>query len=300
MRSAKCPVPSLRVTQMRTGTYTRGAMSRPPFIQMLRQRWNVAGTMLCVGLDPDAARIPAAVGPEPDSFLRFCTAIVDATADLVCAFKPQIAYFAAEGREAELTRLIGYIQARHPEVPVILDAKRGDIGDTARLYAIEAFERYGADAVTVNPYLGRESVEPFFAWPDRGVVLLCRTSNAGSGWLQEHPVEDPVFLRVAGAAREWNRHGNLMLVAGATYPEDLRRIRAVAGDLPLLVPGIGAQGGDLAAVLENGRDSVGQGLVINASRAVLYAGSGADFAAAARAAALALRDEIRAYRPTSG
>jgi len=268
-------------------------MSRTPFIELLHGRWDQADSLLCVGLDPDVARMPAAIGSGPGAFLAFCRAIVDATADLVCAFKPQIAYFAAHGREAELVELIAYIRNRHPAVPVILDAKRGDIGDTARLYAIEAFERYGADAVTVNPYLGRESVEPFLAWPERGVVLLCRTSNPGSGWLQNHPSDAPVFLRVAEGAREWNVHGNLMLVAGATYPEDLRRIRAEIGEMPMLVPGIGAQGGDLAAVLANGRDSRGRGLVINASRAVLYASSGPDFAEAARHAAISLRDEIR-------
>jgi orotidine-5'-phosphate decarboxylase len=260
---------------------------------LLRDRWDRAQTLLCVGLDPDLARMPAGIGKGPGAFLSFGKAIVDATADLVCAFKPQIAYFAAEGRESELVALITYIKDRYPAVPVILDAKRGDIGDTARLYAVEAFERYGADAVTVNPYLGQESIQPFLAWPNQGVVLLCRTSNPGSGWLQNHPPSDPLFLRVAAGAREWNVHGNLMLVAGATYIEDLRQIRATVGDMPILVPGIGAQGGDLAAVLQSGRDSQGRGLVINASRSILYAGAGTDFAIAARAAAMALRDEIR-------
>jgi orotidine-5'-phosphate decarboxylase len=268
-------------------------MSSPTFTELLRDRWNRGDSLLCVGLDPDMARLPAAVGVGPGAMLEFCKAIVDATADLVCAFKPQVAYFAAAGREAELAELIAYIRVRYPDVPVILDAKRGDIGDTARLYAIEAFERFGAHAVTVNPYLGRESVEPFLAWPDRGVVLLCRTSNPGSGWLQTYPADAPVYVRVAAAAVEWNTHGNVMLVAGATYPEDLRRIRATIGDMPMLVPGIGAQGGDLAAVLANGADRQGRGLVINASRAVLYAGSGADFAVAARRAAIELRDQIR-------
>jgi orotidine-5'-phosphate decarboxylase len=229
----------------------------------------------------------------------FCAAVVDATADLVCAFKPQIAYFAARGAEVELARLIRYVHERYPDVPVILDAKRGDIGDTARLYSLEAFERYDADAVTVNPYLGKESIEPYRAYRDRGVIVLCRTSNPDSGWLQDYPTGEPVFLRVAEAAAEWNQHGNLLLVAGATYAEDLRRIRAVAGDLPLLVPGIGAQGGDLAAVVEAGLDSRGHGLIINASRSVLYAGSGNAFAEAARAEAMALRDEIRRLREVS-
>jgi orotidine-5'-phosphate decarboxylase len=272
---------------------------RPSCIEQLRDRWVNADTLLCVGLDPDPARLPAGLADAPDGLFRFCSAIADATADLVCAFKPQIAYFAALGAEAQLERLIEHIHHHHPGVPVILDAKRGDIGDTARRYAMEVFERYDADAVTVNPYLGPESVAPFLAYRDRGVFLLCRTSNADSAWLQNHPPEAPMYLRVAAAAAQWNEHDNVMLVAGATYAEDLARIRGVAGDLPLLVPGIGAQGGDLAAVLEMGRDSRGQGLVINAARSVLYAGSGEDFTAAARKAAAGLRDAIRTGTPAA-
>jgi len=267
--------------------------SRPSCIEQLRDRWVNAETLLCVGLDPDPARLPADLAGAEDGLYRFCSAIVDATADLVCAFKPQIAYFAALGAEAQLERLIDHVHRQHPGVPVILDAKRGDIGDTARRYAVEAFERYDADAVTVNPYLGPESVAPFLAYQDRGVFLLCRTSNADSAWLQNYPSEAPVYLRVAAAAAERIEADNMMLVAGATYAEDLARIREAAGDLPLLVPGIGAQGGDLAAVLANGCDSRGQGLVINAARSVLYASSGDDFAAAARHAAAELRDAMR-------
>lgn len=225
--------------------------------------------------------------------LEFCCNIVDATADAVCAFKPQAAYFAALGLEADLAELITYIHARHPQVPVILDAKRGDIGATARLYAREAFVRFGADAVTVSPYLGRESIEPYFDYPERGVIVLCRTSNPDSAWLQNYPEDDPVYLRVARGVAKWNTHGNLMLVAGATYASDLGRIRSLVGDMPLLVPGVGAQGGDLEAVLRSGLDSSGQGLVINASRAVLYADRGTDYALASETAARTLRDEIR-------
>ncbi|MEQ8861422.1 MAG: orotidine-5'-phosphate decarboxylase [Pseudomonadales bacterium] len=268
---------------------------RPPFVAQLTRRWDDADTLLCVGLDPDPARLPAGL-TGPDGLLEFCIAIVDATADLVCAFKPQIAYFAALAAEAQLTRLIEHIHRQHPGVPVILDAKRGDIGDTARRYAVEAFERYDADAVTVNPYLGRESVEPFLAYADRGVFLLCRTSNPDSAWLQDYPADAPAFLRVAEAARRWDRHGNLMLVAGATYADDLRRIREIAGPVPLLVPGIGAQGGDLAEVLAVGLDDRGHGLVINAARSVLYADAGAAFADAARTSARDLRDAIRSGR----
>jgi len=252
--------------------------------------------MLCVGLDPDLARLPRCYRDGPnrieDGISAFCRDIIDATADLVCAFKPQIAYFAALGLEAELADLIAYIHRAYPDTPVILDAKRGDIGDTAKLYAREAFERFNADAVTVNPYLGEESVKPFLGYEGRGVIVLCRTSNPDSAWLQRYPdPENPVYLRVARAAAEWNACGNVMLVAGATYPEELGRIRESVGDMPLLVPGIGAQGGDLQAVLKQGADSNGQGLVINTSRAVLYAdddepGSGA------RGAAESFRAEI--------
>lgn len=224
--------------------------------------------------------------------LDFCRDIVDATADLVCAFKPQIAYFSALGLENELASLIAYIHQNHPGVPVILDAKRNDIGDTARLYAQEAFERYDADAVTVNPYLGSESIAPFLSYEGRGVIVLCRTSNPDSAWLQQYPDEEsPLYLRVARSAAGWNDSGNLMLVAGATYPEELGRIREAVGDMPLLVPGVGAQGGDLEAVLQQGADSNGEGLIINASRAVLYADS-ENAASGARDAAEAFRAEI--------
>jgi orotidine-5'-phosphate decarboxylase len=251
--------------------------------------------MLCVGLDPDLERLPAHLASEPDALYRFCAGVVDATADLACAFKPQIAYFSAVGAEAQLERLIDYIQRTYASVPVILDAKRGDIGATARLYAMEAFDRYGADAVTVNAYLGPESLTPYLAYPGRGVIVLCRTSNDDSGWLQNHPADDPVFLRIAAAARSWQNE-NVLLVAGATYADDLRRIREAAGDTALLVPGIGARGGDLAAVISAGLASDGWGLVINASRSILYAGSGLEYAEAARAAAREMRDEIRTLR----
>ena len=262
-------------------------------MERLRQGWTERDSLLCVGLDPDVKRLPPEYQPDADGVLRFCRDIVDATADLVCAFKPQIAYFAALGLEDALAELIGYIHTRHPAVPVILDAKRGDIGDTARLYAREAFERFDADAVTVNPYLGSESLEPYLEYEDRGVIVLCRTSNPDSAWLQSYPdPEAPVFLRVARAAVGWNRSGNVMLVAGATYPDELGRIRAAVGDMPLLVPGIGAQGGDLAAVLTHGADSRGQGLAINASRSVLFADAG-NPAAGARRAAMDLLADIR-------
>lgn len=257
--------------------------------------------MLCVGLDPDPSRLPSSLNQEPDGLQKFCRRIVDATAEYVCAFKPQVAYFAASGREDDLASLITYIHEHHPAVPVILDAKRGDIGSTARLYAQEAFARYDADAVTVNPYAGEESVLPYLEYADRGVIVLCRTSNTGSDWLQKYPSiypeMEPVYLRVADAATRWNTNGNVMLVAGATFPEELGAIRARVGDMPLLVPGIGAQGGDLRSVITVGCDSRGAGLVINASRSVLYASDGPDFADSfaegAADAAREMRDEIR-------
>ena len=251
-------------------------------------------SLVCVGLDPEPPRFPAALRENPDAIFEFCRAIVDATADVVCCFKPQFAHFAARSAEDALQRLIAHIHAQHPGVPVILDAKRGDIGSTAAFYAAEAFDRYGADAVTVNPYLGRDSLEPFLARADKGVVILCRTSNAGARDLQDLDVGGrKLYQHVAEtAAREWNANGNCLLVVGATYPGELADVRAIVGEMPLLVPGVGAQGGDVEAVIRNGATKDGTGLVISSSRAILYAGSGVDFADAARAAAIVLRDEI--------
>ncbi len=252
--------------------------------------------MLCIGLDPDPTRFPDVVN---GSVFDFCMAIVDATADLACAFKPQIAYFAAAGAERELEQICAAIRDRHPEVLLVLDAKRGDIGSTAEQYAREAFDRYGAHVVTVNPYLGTDSVEPFLRHPDGGVFVLCRTSNPGSGDFQNLMVDgEPLYSHVARrVATEWNEIGDCGLVVGATYPAELATVRAIVGDLPLLVPGVGAQGGDVQATVQAGCDSQGMGMVINSSRAVLYASRGADFADAARTVATATRDEIRTHSP---
>ncbi|HEY6894594.1 MAG TPA: orotidine-5'-phosphate decarboxylase [Rhodanobacteraceae bacterium] len=268
------------------------------FIETLKQAWHRNRSLVCVGLDPEPSRFPSHLREDPNAIFAFCSAIVDATADVVCCFKPQFAHFAARGAEETLQRLIAHIRAKHPRVPVILDAKRGDIGTTAAFYATEAFERYGADAVTVNPYLGRDSLEPFLARADKGVVILCRTSNAGARDLQDLDVGGTKLYQhvAATAAREWNANGNCLLVVGATYPGELADVRAIVGEMPLLVPGGGAQGGDVEAVVRNGATKDGTGLVISSSRAILYAGSGADFADAARAAALALRDEINRFR----
>ena len=264
------------------------------FIESLRLAWQRNRSLVCVGLDPEPSRFPVHLRDDPDAIFEFCRAIVDATADVVCCFKPQFAHFAARSAEDALQRLIAHIHAQHPGVPVILDAKRGDIGSTAAFYAAEAFDRYGADAVTVNPYLGRDSLEPFLARADKGVVILCRTSNAGARDLQDLDVGGrKLYQHVAEtAAREWNANGNCLLVVGATYPGELADVRAIVGEMPLLVPGVGAQGGDVEAVVRNGATKDGTGLVISSSRAILYAGSGVDFADAARAAAVVLRDEI--------
>lgn len=268
------------------------------FMQQLQSTWKTNDSLVCVGLDPTPARFPAALEGDADAVLTFCTAIVDATADLVCAFKPQIAHFAALGAEDTLVRLIAHIHDRHPGIPVILDAKRGDIGSTAEHYAEEAFERYRADAVTANPYLGQDSIQPFLAHADKGVILLCRTSNPGGADFQSLDCGGvPLYLKVAETiAERWNAHGNCALVAGATFPEELGRIRDRIGDMPLLVPGIGAQGGDVEAVLKNGLATQGNGLVISSSRAILYAGSDADYAQAARTATRTLRDDINLHR----
>ncbi len=273
------------------------------FTDKLRKRWDVAGSLLCVGLDPDPARFPAAFGGNGDALFPFCRDIADATAEFACAFKPQIAYFAAHpGGEDALARLMAHLRAAHPQVPVILDAKRGDIGSTAQQYAAEAFDRYGADAVTLNPYMGRDSADPFLQRADRGCIFLCHTSNAGARDFQELIVPDgsggePLYQRIARTiAADWNGAGNCALVVGATFPEELKVIRGIVGDMPLLIPGVGAQGGDVEAVVRNGATADGTGLMINSSRGILYASSGAGYAAAAADAAKSLRDQINRYR----
>ncbi len=265
-------------------------MTRVGFHEQLRRSWAASNSLLCVGLDPDPTAMPAGLGADAESVLRFCTEIVDATADVVCAFKPQIAYFASQRHEPVLERLCSYVREHHPGVTLILDAKRGDIGSTAEHYAREAFDRYGADAVTVNPYLGRDSVMPYFDHGG-GVIALCRTSNPGGDDLQALDVNgEPLYIRVAEMiAEDWAQHGDCGLVVGATYPDELRRVRAVVGDLPILVPGIGAQGGDIRAVVAAGARPDGRGLMISSSRAIIYASDGDDFAEAARQAAIEAR-----------
>jgi orotidine-5'-phosphate decarboxylase len=261
------------------------------FIEQLGAAWQRNNSLVCIGLDPEPERLPVPL-------FEFNKAIIDATADLVCAYKPQFAHYAAHRLEGDLQRTIEYIHQAHPHIPVILDSKRGDVGNTAERYAVEAFERYGADAVTVNPYLGSDSLEPFLRREDKGVIILCRTSNPGAKDVQDLDVGGRRLYHAIAelAAQRWNTRGNCMLVVGATYPKELAEVREIVGNMPLLVPGVGAQGGDVAQAVRNGQTSEGLGLVISSSRAILYASSGRDFADAARKAAATLRDQINAAR----
>ena len=262
-------------------------------------------SMLCVGLDPEPAKFPGALQGDVSKIYDFCAAIVDATADTVVAFKPQIAYFAAHRAEAQLERLMQHMRRTAPQVPIILDAKRGDIGSTAAQYAIEAFERYGADAVTLSPFMGFDSVEPYLKYHGKGAFLLCRTSNPGGDDLQNQRLaridgQPLLYEHIAQLAQgPWNVNGQLGLVVGATYPLEIERVRAVAPRLPLLIPGVGAQGGDAAATVRAGWRADAP-IVVNSSRAILYASNGDDFAEAARREALRTRDVLHNARNVSG
>jgi orotidine-5'-phosphate decarboxylase len=267
------------------------------FAEKLQAAWQAQASMLCVGLDPDIEKFPGDLRGRRDSVADFCKRVVDATAQYACAFKPQIAYFAALRAEDQLEEICRHVREQHPQLPLVLDAKRGDIGATAEQYAREAFERYGADAVTVNPYMGQDSVAPYLEWKDRGVIVLCRTSNPGGSDLQFLQVNGkPLYQHVAALVAQWNTHGQCGLVVGATFPAELKEVRNIVGDMPLLVPGIGAQGGDIPATVQAGRDSQGYGMMINSSRAILYAKPQANedaWQAVARAAR-ETRDAIRA------
>lgn len=269
------------------------------FTHKLEQAWASSNSLLTVGLDPDPQRFPAELQGRPDAIFEFCRAIIDVTAQYACAIKPQIAYFSAQRAEDQLEALCDYILEHHPHLPIVLDAKRGDIGSTAEQYAREAFERYQADAVTVNPYMGFDTLEPYLSWKSKGVVILCRTSNKGGSDLQfiESADGTPLYLRVASlAADKWNTNGQCALVVGATFPQEISKVRARVGDMPLLIPGIGAQGGDIPSTVQAGCSSQGTGMMINSSRAILYASGGDDWREAAAKAARATRDAINAAR----
>lgn len=281
-------------------------MSEPTgFVAALAAAERRNRSQLCVGLDPDPARFPGAMRGDASRILEFCLAIVEATRDLVLAYKPQVAYFSAHRAEEQLERLIAGIHARAPGIPVILDAKRGDIGATAEQYAHEVFERYGADAVTLSPFLGHDSIEPYARHAGKGLILLCRTSNPGGADLQDERLAggERLYERIARlAAGPWNASGQIGLVVGATYPDELRRVRELAPTLPILVPGIGAQGGDARATVEAGwRGDAARTsgpIVVSSSRAILYAGGAeATYAEAARRVAIETRDALAAARP---
>jgi orotidine-5'-phosphate decarboxylase len=272
------------------------------FLDKLANAQQKNGSLLCVGLDPEPAKFPGQLKGDASRIYDFCARIVDATAGLVIAFKPQIAYFAAHRAEAQLEQLMEHMRRNAPDVPVILDAKRGDIGSTAEQYAIEAFERYGADAVTLSPFMGFDSVAPYLKHQGKGAFLLCRTSNPGGSDLQGQrlaDIEGQPFLyeHVAKLAQgPWNLNGQLGLVVGATYPAEIERVRELAPTVPLLIPGVGAQGGDAVATVRAGWRPDAP-IIVNSSRAIIYASSGDDFAAAAQKAARTTRDALEAAKP---
>jgi orotidine-5'-phosphate decarboxylase len=256
-------------------------------------------SLLCVGLDPDLDKLPAHLQSEEAPIFAFNRGIIDATHDLVCAYKIQIAFYSAFAKEQELAQTITYIHEHYPQIPVILDAKRNDIGNTAALYVKEAFERYKADAVTVNPFMGVDGLQPFLDQKDKGIMILCRTSNAGAKDLQDLKIVDgkPLYWHIANKAiHQWNKNGNVLLVIGATYPQELAEVRAMTQDITFLVPGVGAQGGDIEATVHSGINSHGTGLIINSSRNIIYVSNEKDFAAAAREAANQTRDQINQFR----
>ena len=274
------------------------------FLEQLQGAERQNGSLLCVGLDPEPSKFPASMKGDASKIYDFCAQIVDATADLAISFKPQIAYFAAHRAEDQLEKLMAHMRRNAPHVPVILDAKRGDIGATAEQYAIEAFERYGADAVTLSPFMGFDSVQPYLKHHGKGAFLLCRTSNPGGDDLQNQrlaSVEGQPFLyeHIAKLAQgSWNVNGQLGLVVGATYPAEIERVRSLAPTLPLLIPGVGAQGGNAVATIKAGyRQSNGAttgAVIVSSSRAILYASSGDDFVQAARNEAMRTRDVLKA------
>jgi orotidine-5'-phosphate decarboxylase len=272
------------------------------FLEQLQAAQNQNQSMLCVGLDPEPSRFPGALKGNANKIYDFCAAIVDTTADAVIAFKPQIAYFAAHRAEGQLERLMEHIRRAAPQVPIILDAKRGDIGSTAEQYAIEAFERYGADAVTLSPFMGFDSVQPYLKYHDKGAFLLCRTSNKGGDDLQNQRLasiegEPLLYEHVAKLAQgPWNLNGQLGLVVGATYPQEIERVRRLASTVPLLIPGVGAQGGDAMATVRAGWRADAP-IIVNSSRAILYASSSDDFAQAARIEAIKTRDVLQNAKP---
>lgn len=257
-------------------------------------------SLLCVGLDPVLEKIPQLLRKAEDPFFEFNKRIIDATSEYVCAYKPNSAFYEVLGAAGieELKQTCEYINKKYPAIPIILDAKRGDVGHTNDGYVKMAFEYLEVDAITLHPYLGKESLKPFFKYTDKGLIMLCRTSNPGAGEFQDLSIEGkPLYMHVADKIiNDWNTEGNCLMVIGATYPAELAHIRKIAGDMTFLVPGIGAQGGDVKKTVNAGLNSQKKGMIINSSRGIIFASSGTDFAERAREAAVKLRDEINKYR----
>ena len=268
------------------------------FLDQVNQAIEQNNSLVCVGLDPLPERFPEKFKNNPHAIFEFNKHIIDCTADLVCAYKPQIAHYHALQAEDQLAQTINYIHQTYPTIPVILDSKRGDIGSTAERYAKEAFNRYGADAVTVNPYMGSDTIKPFTRYKNKGVIVLCRTSNAGAAAIQNLKMGEQYLYEIIAqkAINEWNENHNILLVVGATHPEELQRIRHLTGDTTLLVPGLGAQGGDVQATVTGGLNRQGKGMIVNSSRGIIYASQGNDFEAAARQATITLRGQVNQYR----
>ena len=271
------------------------------FISKLEKLW-AEDKFLCIGLDPDYEKLPKSIkGKRSERIFKFNKAIIDATAKYAVAFKPNSAFYEAEGLEGHkaLLKTVKYIKNNYPHIPIILDAKRADIGNTNSGYVSSAFDEIGVDAITVHPYLGREAVQPFLDRKDKGVIVLVRTSNPGAGEFQDikNKKGEPLYITVAkNVSKNWNENGNCAVVVGATYPKELAQIRKIIGDMPILIPGIGAQGGDLEKTVKAGKNSKNQGMIIHSSRAIIFASSGADFAARARKKALELNKQINQAR----
>lgn len=270
------------------------------FLQKLDAAVTKNNSLLCVGLDPDTDKLPASLRGSGTPLFDFNKAIIEATADLACAFKPNSAFYEGHGTAGieQLKQTCDYLREQHPDIPIILDFKRGDIGNTNEHYAAYAFDYLGVDAITIQPYQGQKAVQPFLDKAGKGIIVLCKTSNDGSGEFQDLSINGrKLYLEVAErVAKDWNANGNCLLVVGATYPQELAEVRKLVDEMVLLVPGIGAQGGDVEATVKAGVNSAGRGLIINSARAILYASSGDDFSVAAKQAATAARDEINNYR----
>lgn len=268
------------------------------FYSKLRRSWEKSNSLVCIGLDPLIDRMPLHLRNKKNAIFEFNKAIIDLTAEHVCAFKPQIAYFSAQRAESALEDTIAYIHEKFPHVPVILDAKRSDFDLTAEQYVIEAFDRYKADALTVVPFQGTDALKPYLDRKDKGIILLCRTSNPSSADLQDLKVGgEPIYRVIAAkAVNDWNYNENVLLVVGATQPAELREIRSLVGQMPILVPGVGAQGGQIESTVQCGKDSFGTGLIVSSSRAVLYASTQEDYAEQALEVVLKMKNEINACR----